>query len=274
MVSNLSILAMFFTMLVPLAVFIVVLIWFLVHYKTGMRSVLIGAGVFLVFALLLEGLVNLSVLKLIGPTAAFFKNPLAYAIYGALAAGIFEETGRLLGFKLFFKQKHNWKNGVAYGIGHGGLEVICIGGMLALTQINNIAYSFMINSGTFEQMVSKVPKYSSVLETAKQQLISLPSWEFLLGGFERISAFAIQLGLSLLVLYAVANRKYLFFALAILLHTIVDFTGYVCNQAGFSPLLTEGIIALYAVVSIIFVVRSRKWFKEDGMPLQSVGTVG
>jgi uncharacterized membrane protein YhfC len=266
MVSVWSIAAMFFTMLIPLAVFVVILIRFLVHYKTGIKPVLIGAGVFLVFVLVLEQVLHLFVLKLIPTTATFFKNPLPYAIYGALAAGVFEETGRLVGFKLFFKKAHSWKDGVAYGIGHGGLEVICIGGVLALTQINNIIYSIMINNGTFGQMqklVQSMPTQAAAIDNARQQLISLPSWEFFVGGLERIDAFIIQLALSVIILYAVANHRYWFFALGILLHAIVDFTGPILKIAGMSALLIEVIITAFAVAALIFLIISRRFFKED-----------
>nr|WP_319488561.1 YhfC family glutamic-type intramembrane protease [uncultured Caproiciproducens sp.] len=206
MVSGWSIAAMLFTMIVPLGVLIYLLVRFLVHYKTGIKPILIGAGVFLIFVLLQEQLLHRFILQWNPVTAAFFINPLAYAVYGALAAGIFEEKGRLVGFRPFFKQAKNWNHGVAYGIGHGGLEVIYLGGVLALTQINNIALSFMINNGTFGQLLkaaADTPSKASELETVHQQLI-------------------IQLSLSLLVLYAVARHRYLFYLLAILAHALVD----------------------------------------------------
>jgi uncharacterized membrane protein YhfC len=214
MVSVWSMVGMFFTMLVPLATFVGVLIWFLLHHKTGVKPFLIGAGVFLIFVLLLEGLLNRFLLNWEGVTADFFKNPWALAIYGALAAGIFEETGRLIAFKFFFKGTREWKHGIAYGLGHGGVEVVVIGCLLALTQINNVALSLMINNGTFssvQKTVAHIPEQAAALNHAREQLINLPPWMFYLGGIERVDALFIQLALSVLVLYAVVNRRYIIF---------------------------------------------------------------
>lgn len=261
MVSIWSIVGMFFSMLVPLAVFIVILVWFLRRYRTGMKPLLIGAGIFLVFALILESLLNAFLLRWNGTTAAFFRNTWLAAIYGALAAGIFEETGRLVAFKSFFNNKTEWKHGIAYGLGHGGLEVVVIGGLLTLTQVNNFLFSLMINNGSFsavQKTVAHVPAQAAALEHAREQLIHLPSYMFFLGGIERVDALFIQLALSLLVLFAVANRRYLFFALAVFLHFLVDFTGLFFRNLNLSPLATEGVITLYAVAAVAFVIISRK----------------
>lgn len=266
MVSAWSIAGMFVTMLVPIGVLTGALIFFLIRYRTGMKPVLIGAGVFLIFVLLLEGLLNRFLLKWDGPAAAFFKNQLALAVYGALAAGIFEETGRLIGFKFFFKKTREWKHGVAYGLGHGGLEVLLIGGLIALAQVNNVVYSFMINNGTFgslQKAVAKMPAQAAALEQARRQLVSLPSWEFFIGGLERVDALLIQLALSLLVLYAVAHHRSIVYLLAIFLHALVDFTGPFCKLAGMPVLPVEGIITVYAIAAATFVVMSRKWFIKD-----------
>lgn len=266
MVGPLSIAAMFITMLVPIGLFIVLLILFLRHFHTGMRPVLIGAAVFFVFALVLEQLVHLAVLRGIPATAALFKNPLAYAVYGGLAAGLFEETGRLCGFSLFFKKSHRWEHGVAYGLGHGGLELLYIGGVLALTQVNNLVLSFAINSGRWKQIADAVTAFSdkaAALETARNQLVSLPAWAFLLGGWERLSALGIQIALSLLVLYAVARRRYVFYLLAVLLHALVDFGAVYLKQLGVNMAVLEGVLTLFAVVLLVPALRSRRFFPEE-----------
>lgn len=261
MVGPLSFAAMGFSLIVPIGLYLVVLVLFVRRARTGMFPVLIGAAVFLVFALVLEQLLHLLVLRGIPATASIVKKPLAYALYGGLAAGVFEETGRLAGFSLFFKKKHRWEDGVAYGLGHGGLEVLYIGGILALSQVNNIALSVAINTGNWARIakaVSALPQRAAALETARQQLISLPAWEFLAGGWERIMALCIQLGLSLIVLYAVAHRRWLFYALAVLLHALVDFSAVYLKQRGVGIPALEGVVTLFAVLALFFVLISRK----------------
>ena len=63
--------------------------------------VLIGAGTFIVFALLLEQLLH-TVVQLVFKER-LTQNVFAYAVYGGLAAALFEETGRFLAMKYLMK---------------------------------------------------------------------------------------------------------------------------------------------------------------------------
>lgn len=275
MVSILSIAAMCFAAIVPIGLLVVLLILAMTKFKAGFRQVAFGAGVMLVFAFLLEGLVNRTFLVWVGPTAAFFNgNILAYCLYAGLMAGIFEETGRFIAMKLFFKNQHEWKHGVAYGLGHGGLELLCIGGLIALTNISNIVVSVMINVGKYDQIVKLAPAQSLALEHGRQQLISLPASTFLIGAVERIDTLFIQLALSILVLYAVAKRRYLFYLLAILIHAAMDFTVAFTGKLGVNMWLIELIIFLIAIVSVIFIIQSRKLFMHEQKSGETPAPVG
>lgn len=263
MVSGWSIAAMLFSAIVPLGFFVFLLVRCLAHYKTGIKPVLIGDGMFLLFALVLEQILHYFILKQNPVTAAFFSNSLAYAIYGALAAGIFEETGRLIGYRFLLKRPGNWEQGLAYGMGHGGLELIVLGGTIAVSEVYSLYYSFLINSGKFGRLLKAaegIPLKVSGLETLRQQLTQYPSWEFLMSGIERVSALFIQLALSLLVMYAVSRRKYVFYFLAILAHAVVDFTAVFLSGKGVSPLILEGILLFYALLALAFVIFTKKKF--------------
>jgi uncharacterized membrane protein YhfC len=254
---------MLLSVVVPFGLLIFMLVRCLAHFKSGIKPILVGAGMFFLFALVLEQILHFFILKQNPATAAFFTNHLAYAVYGGLAAGIFEETGRLVGFRLLLKKPGRWEQGLAYGMGHGGFEVIYLGGMNAVSQINNLYYSILINSDKFGQLLKAsqgIPLQLSNLETIRQQLTGTPSWEFLMGGIERVFALAIQLALSLLILYAVAKRRYIFYILAILLHAIVDFTSSYMSLEGVPLLIVESVIALYAVLALIFILLTKKKF--------------
>ena len=118
------------------------IIW---HKRTGAKasSLFIGAAAFVVFAIILENICHWLVLYGSGSCAACMQSNLwAYGLYGALAAGVCEETGRLCAFKLFFKKKDDRCESVMYGIGHGGVESVLVSG---LTMISYIAISAIIN---------------------------------------------------------------------------------------------------------------------------------
>ena len=201
----------------------VVLAWWLVKkYKVNIRTILIGAAVFIVFALVLETILHQIVLK--GPHGeAIMGNIWYYALYGGLAAGVFEETGRFLAMKFLLKNEpKEAPTAVAYGVGHGGAEMFII---FALTMISNLALSAMINGGQADTILSAAPAEARAqVEAQFNQLETASAGAYLLGLWERVSALILQLGLSVLVWTAVRKGgKWLWlFPAAILLHFLVD----------------------------------------------------
>ena len=201
----------------------VALAWWLVRkYHLRWQTILIGAATFIVFALALEPILHQIVLK--GPHgAAIMGNIWYYALYGGLAAGVFEETGRFLAMKFLMKKEPSTaRPGVAYGVGHGGAEMLIVFG---ITMISNLAVSVMINAGQADLLTAKVPEEQLAQVQAQfAQLEALTPGTLLLGFWERISALVLQLGLSMMVWTAVRRGgKWLWlFPAAILLHALVD----------------------------------------------------
>ncbi len=191
-------------------------------HRARLSSILIGAGTFILFALVLESILHQLVLK--GPHGSdILGNTLLYAIYGGLAAGVFEETGRFLSMKFLMKKEPSKPlPGIAYGVGHGGAEMLIIFG---ITMINNLVISALINSGQADAIFAKVPEEAAgQLQAQLDQLQTLGAGTLLIGLWERFSALILHLGLSMLVWVAVRKGgKWLWlFPAAIVLHAIVD----------------------------------------------------
>ena len=191
-------------------------------HRAKLSSILIGAGTFILFALVLESIMHQLVLK--GPHGSdILGNTLLYALYGGLAAGVFEETGRFLSMKFLMKKEPSKPlPGIAYGVGHGGAEMLIIFG---ITMINNLVISALINSGQADAIFAKVPEEAAgQLQAQLDQLQTLGAGTLLIGLWERFSALILHLGLSMLVWVAVRKGgKWLWlFPAAIVLHAIVD----------------------------------------------------
>jgi uncharacterized membrane protein YhfC len=150
LVSQWSITFMIGSVILSVLVPIISLIYFYKKRKTSWNPVLIGVLIFIVFSQLIGKLVNTYVLVINQQTRDFLQNTYLYALYGGLSAAFFEEIGRFLGFYYFLRKYREWKDAIAYGLGHGGIEAVLIGGM---SGIQNISMSFMINSGRFEQLL-------------------------------------------------------------------------------------------------------------------------
>lgn len=251
MVITASLIFMAISVLVSMGVPIFLAVYFYKKEKISWMAVLVGALMFTVF----QFLTRIPLLGYISSTSFYtinfaFNNQLNYLFLGFTAA-LFETMGRLVGFKVFLKNKLQWKNGVAYGIGHGGIEAIIIGGIPAL---NNLIYGIAINLGKYDLLISDRGVSEQVINGIKNDLINYPPYMFLLTGFERVAAFTLQIALSLFVLYAIKNKKYLYIIYAFLIHAVVDSSiGFISNI-----FILEGLIALIAAVSLIYILRMIK----------------
>ena len=258
MVPVSSIITMAFCALLGIAAPIA-LAWRLVRkYKVQPLTILVGAGVFIIFALVLESLVHQVVLK--GPHGpAILGNIWYYALYGGLAAGFFEETGRFLAMKYLLKKAPGRVlTGVAYGVGHGGAEMLLIFG---ITMISNIVLSVMINTGAADTLIASAPAEAQEQVQAQfAQLQSASAGSFLLGIWERISALILQISLSILVWVAVRKGgKWLWlFPAAILLHFIVDACAVVLSKTANMVVVEVIVFALALAIGAIGWLVARK----------------
>lgn len=220
--------------------------WAIRNLKAGLKSVLTGAGVFVLFALILESIVHQIVLK--GPNGAvIIGNTYYYALYGGLMAGLFEEAGRFLSMKFILKKESPAANtAIAYGTGHGGIELLIVFGA---TMISNLAISALINSGNLDVLLATVPEANRAqVQTQLEGLQSLTVNTLLFGLWERVSAIILQVGLSIIVWTAVRKGgKWLWlFPTAILLHALVDALAVIISKNA-GMLATEIVVFALAI---------------------------
>ena len=244
-VSTASMLCMAISCLIGFAIPIGLYIFIRMKTRADSAVFFIGCGVFLIFVLILEtGFHSLVFETQLGETVR--NNTLYYAIYGGLCAGIFEEFGRLICFRTLLKSyMYKDSNALMYGAGHGGLEAMMV---LGVTMINNIAYSSIINKGELAKYTATMaPDAEEAFRVIINQLITAPSWQFLLGGIERIIAIILQISLTVLVWMAVTRKhRFYYFPLAILIHTVVDAVPVILSGNGMNVPAVEAILALMA----------------------------
>jgi uncharacterized membrane protein YhfC len=217
--------------------------------KGNPLNVFVGAGTFVVFALVLETVLHQVVFHFFGET--LLGNIWLYALYGGLAAALFEETGRFISMKLFMKKSLTKQDALMFGVGHGGAEAIITGTIM--TSFSNIIMSVMINANQVDKLLATAGEAEKDAAVAQLSALSTtPAGEFLLGGFERLIAFALQIGLSYLVYRAVRYKKPLFYVLAVAIHFAVDAVTAVLSKK-ISVYAVELILAV-AIISLSFVI--------------------
>ncbi len=222
-------------------------------------SAFIGAATFIVFALVLESLLHFVMLPLVQ------GNPWTYAVYGAFAAGIFEETGRFVAYKTLMKKRYTTKNAVLMGLGHGGVEAIIV---LGYSMILYLILASMANAMGFETLIETLSKGDANTAAIMQEQLGavadlkLPS--VLLSVYERIVAIAFHTSASVFVYFAAAKKgKIWLYPLAILIHAATDFPAALCQQGVLGITVTEIIFTLFAVVMVISAVVLTKKFGKD-----------
>ena len=252
MVSNAAIFSMAIAIIISVGTPIGLLIYFRKKYRISYKAVIVGSLTWIIFSQVLEKLLHLAVLN----STQILAYPLIFAMYGALAAGVFEEVGRYIFYKLFLKGKTEWKDGVAFGIGHGGIEAIIIG---LLMNLQLIVFALMINNGTFQLLRGKLP--AAALEQLKSSVLLITPITATLGGFERLFAIVIQIFFSMLVLYGIKQNKKIYLLLAILAHTFVDISAGLYQAKIISNIyFIELSIMVMAVAAYLLIIKLKYLF--------------
>lgn len=242
--------------LLAIAIPVAAVIVFKRKYRDSwLPSVFIGAGTFIVFALILESICHQVMIPLVNDSV------LLYGVYGALAAGVFEETGRLVAYKTLMKKHFSTKNAVLMGLGHGGIEaVIALGSTLFAFMIMAI----MANSMGFDKLVETFANGNAeTADAIRTQLGSVKDYNFLtcvMGVYERIVAMTFHTCMSVFVYKAVSQKGRMWlYPAAILIHALVDFPVALC-QKGIIDVVWMYVIftAAVAVIIIVTVVMAKK----------------
>ena len=184
-----------------------------------------------------------------------------YLAIAAVTAGLFEEVGRFIGWKVLLRKLEKTFDGaVMYGVGHGGLEsALLVGGMAVLGMINAL-----VLPGLDPQSLGLPPEQVEQIVEAQRQIAEMPWWLPILGGAERIFAMCVQISMSVLVVQCFLRGSIKWLWIAIGYHAFIDFVAVFAHQT-FSDslgltggtLATEGVVAAMAIASLLMVLRLR-----------------
>jgi uncharacterized membrane protein YhfC len=202
------------------------------------RDIALGAAIFVLFVFVLERTTLIALAGWLPELVPGWTRAGVLLGLGALAAGLFEECGRYVALRWLATKPAGLGTGLAYGIGHGGIEALLLGAAGNLNALLLLRRAVDL-SGPDSPAVAA-------------HLAALPGLDILLGVFERGAALALQLALSLVVLRAVRDRRPLWLLAAILLHALAD-TAPSLHQAGLLSLYaTEAFVLLAATLALGF----------------------
>lgn len=233
--------------MLALFAFLIGAVWYArKKYKINFSVLGLGAVAFFASSQVLEKIVHLLVLhpQKDGTVPLMTENPLLYVIYGICMAALFEETARLIFFKWLEKKRTlEDSDALAYGLGHGGLELLYLG----MGSLISLLILFSLLESSNPDLANLLPK--NTLETVQ----SLSGWQVYLLGVERVLALVMQISLSFWVYQAVRQKKWIYLVAAYGLHALFDLAPSL-SQVGWlsNPLLVEGLLAVEVIIFIYF----------------------
>jgi uncharacterized membrane protein YhfC len=251
MVDSASITAMIIDIIICIGMPLGCFVYLLVKRQRPLIPFLVGFAVFVVFQLILR----VTFMGLIVSTD-WYKNLLnntwLFGMFAGKIPGLFTEVGRFAGYKLLLKNRNEFHDGIAMGVGFAGFDSIFIGG---LNYFSSLSLANLINSGQTSQIATMTDA-----ETAGEVVKSLTSTmplDIYLGGLDRIFIFVIHIALSILVLLGIRKRKLSFLGIAVLAHLVIDGLPEALKFSNLALVIYAGVLA---AVSIAFLLRARKQF--------------
>lgn len=215
-------------------------------------------------------LIRIPLLNVFGQTPFMLQlsqNIVPYGLFLGFTAGLFEEVARFLFCKLLLKKNRRYVDAIAFGFGHGGIEAILLVGFML---INSLILYIAMNNGTLVAMVGE-----ATAATVMAQLGTLTPVTSILGGVERIFAVLLHIGFSVMVFTGFVRKqpgKYLVFA--ILAHTVVDAAVVIIPSfVPMSALALEGIVLVFAALSLFYTLRAKKNFPTVELPAEAIGVI-
>lgn len=239
------------TTLVPLIVSIIML----VRKKWNVKPFFIGVLAFFISQIVLR-IPLLNILSNVSKEfTTFYSSILGTILIGGLSAGLFEETARLIGAKIVSKKDAlTFKDSLSFGFGHALCEIVLLVG---LTQFSNLIVYFMINAGNFHDiMISSGIKESQYAQYL-QQYTSVQAIDYVYSLIERCSSIMFHVMNTILVFYGVKSKKYWFYLLAILLHTIFNSIAVLIGSyCGY--LVTEIVLLIFSTIGLTLTIKKLK----------------
>lgn len=182
------------------------------------------------------------------------------AVVAVVSSGLFEEGARWLVLRFAARDARRWRDGVVFGVGHGGAEA------LILLSLGAVSVVLLLTQGG--QLAEALPPEQAEALAAQLTTLRAEPLTPLLAVWERVPAVVFHVAASLLVLRAVRDRAPGPLIAAVVLHWAFNATAVVAVQAGLAPLLVEVVLTVVALPLVWVILRERRR-DPDQEPVQA-----
>lgn len=213
-----GIVAIVLTTVIPLTI---AGLFFAQHNRYG-KPLLLGSVTFFV----VQMVIRIPLLQYVLPKMMWYRvmtlsNPVFTALFLGGTAALFEVGGRFIVMRYWLTQHRRYLDGIAFGVGHGGIEAIMLAGI-------PIILTVIAGQGGDDGLL-------------------------LAGGVERVSAMLMQIGWSVMVLRGIRDRKYIWVWIAGGIHMLTDTMVVLSAPQIGSVWLMEGVIGAIALLMTLYI---------------------
>ncbi len=224
-----NLLSCIFTISIALILPISAAVWLSIKNISYLRVILLGAMTFTVFQIL----IRIPMIQLVLQNQQWYivmnyTRPILAAMLLGGSAALFEIGGRYLVMYFFMRNRHQISDGIAFGIGHGGIEAILLVGVSALLNL-------IFQGGT----------ENTALTFA--------------AGAERMSAMIMQIAWSVMVLRSIRSKEIKWLILAFTLHAFTDTAIGIATLYRVALPIIEVSLGALAIIMLIFVLKAIKY---------------
>ncbi|MDO5628846.1 MAG: YhfC family glutamic-type intramembrane protease [Mobilicoccus sp.] len=197
------------------------------------------------FALIIP--LTLALTPLVGEQIALVST-----IILVITSGVFEESTRWLVLRWWARDTRSWRDGIGFGLGHGGIEAILVIGGGVLTAVSLMLAVDVARAAAREQgadALAQVDAQLAAIENLSGLMVGM-------GLYERVLAIVFHVAMTLFVLRTVRSGRRRYWAIAVVAHIAFNAiaVGYLAAlgpEASADPTLIAG---LYAILTAIVAV--------------------
>ncbi|RME10831.1 MAG: YhfC family intramembrane metalloprotease [Ardenticatenia bacterium] len=187
------------------------------------------------------------------------------AVVLSFSAGLFEEWGRWFFLKYLAKHVRDFREGVMFGLGHGGIEAIVLVGL----NVMGTLVLLLMGDAILAQLSALAPQDADAVRQQIEAVRTLPAWTPLLGLWERVLAMTLHVALTLLVVHAVRQQRRALVWLAVGWHGLFNLLALVVLRLTESALAVEVALTIATLASVWAIGRLREALTTEQMTIDS-----
>lgn len=250
MVSDLSILGMYFSQIVSIAFPVALIVLLKVKYKASLKIYFIGVLTFLLGGLIIPSIVQ---------TGLQFTGILTTGVLGilitSLITGAFQESSKFIVLRSKLKENNSVLEIITFGAGFTCIQTL-IANTMSITGF--IGSANMINEGKFFETYSQLQVSDFAINQLQDIYINTPVLHWWTLGVQVITLTLLHIALALLISKGVKEKNNKYYLLAIIIDSAYLGVLAMSYMEMTYLIIQLSIIVVVGIVSLLYILKTKK----------------